>query len=302
MMKTASHRHQEQSERKQRFRHSLHLLVLIAMIYGCSGCATISGYSNQRVRLQSSPNGADVTITDSFGMTVFSGQTPIVATLPAASGYAFSPPRYTASFTKKGYSTEARPILGVLNGGWYIVGNLFSFGWIGWGVDAFTGAMWLLPNSVVAFLPASSQKEALAEGTANNSSSGVLTQQSAPILTVKDSLVVGQMIDEEAGLDPYKPTKVDREPRFDSRELQANLVYPNELRENGKNGYIGHVEALVLVSKEGSVKKILVETPDDRRFNVAALNALKLLAFSPAEIGATPVPYWASIILVFRMR
>jgi outer membrane biosynthesis protein TonB len=110
------------------------------------------------------------------------------------------------------------------------------------------------------------------------------------------------MIDEEAGLDPYKPTKVDREPRFDSRELQANLVYPNELRENGKNGYIGHVEALVLVSKEGSVKKILVETPDDRRFNVAALNALKLLAFSPAEIGATPVPYWASIILVFRMR
>lgn len=284
-------------------KHFAWVLAVIAMAYGCSGCATVLGYSKQHIRLQSSPNGADVTITDPFGMTIFSGRTPTSASLPTSIGGAFSSPRYTVSFAKNGYATETRPIIGVLNGGWYIVGNLFSFSWAGWLVDALTGAMWLLPESVSAFLLPNSSLGTSAEGALSNSQpSRSAPQQPLAVPTVKDSLLTIQLTDEEASLDPYKPPPVDREPRFDSHELQANLVYPNELREQGRNGYSGYVQALVLVSSEGKVKKILAETPDDRRFNISAINALKLLSFSPAEIGTKPVPYWASIILVFRLR
>ena len=109
------------------------------------GCATIiKGGGAQPVYLQSSPTDANVEILDArSGNTVAKGRTPMRLPLAKSTGY-FVGARYRVLFDKPGFDRREVSVDSSVSG-WYIVGNFFFGGLIGWfAVDPATGAMWNL--------------------------------------------------------------------------------------------------------------------------------------------------------------
>ena len=123
---------------------ALKVLLMVAVVASLTTCATIISGGEQRVNISSAPSEAAIKITDSSGMVVFNSQTPTVAVLKRGQGW-FQGASYRVSISKQGYKTQDIIIQSSLNGGWYIVGNFFLGGLIGWLiVDPLTGAMWTL--------------------------------------------------------------------------------------------------------------------------------------------------------------
>lgn len=130
-------------------------LVVASSLLGFSlvlgGCASIVGKSAYPVAITSQPDQADITIVDETHKTIFTGETPTTVTLNTKAGY-FSGKDYTVTFTKPGYATHTAQIKRGVSG-WYIVGNLFFGGLIGYLiVDPLTGAMWTLEEQTTATL------------------------------------------------------------------------------------------------------------------------------------------------------
>ncbi len=116
--------------------------MILAVLF-LSGCATILSKSEWPVRIESTPEQADVTIIDiSNGKKVFTGKTPTIVILSSKGGY-FKGKTYRVEVSKEGYATQSIEIRSTING-WYI-GNLLFGGLIGLLiVDPLTGAMWTL--------------------------------------------------------------------------------------------------------------------------------------------------------------
>ncbi len=127
-------------------------LVALMAFAGGTGCATIIKGTRQSVSVFATPADAKVTIYDGSGSVVTSQAPPVTVSLPRGRGY-FSSGEYRVQIEKPGYTPAVITISGSLNG-WYIVGNLFIGGLIGWlVVDPLTGAMWdLQPKTVNANL------------------------------------------------------------------------------------------------------------------------------------------------------
>lgn len=120
--------------------------VTVAAAVTMSGCASIISDSNYPVTINSSPNGANFTVTNEQGFDVHSGKTPSTVTLQAGDGY-FSKASYTVKLYKDGYEAKEFTVTPTLDG-WYIANILFG-GLIGMlVVDPATGAMWKLPQQV----------------------------------------------------------------------------------------------------------------------------------------------------------
>ncbi|MCX5774601.1 MAG: hypothetical protein NTX05_08410 [Fusobacteria bacterium] len=126
-------------------------IVLIILVFALSGCATIVNQGKQDVNINSLPSGATIQITDNNGIPIFSGVTPQVVTLARGSGF-FQAATYNVSISKPGYAPVSFRVSGTsqIGVGWYLVGNFFSWGFLGWLiVDPATGAMWdLNPSSL----------------------------------------------------------------------------------------------------------------------------------------------------------
>lgn len=120
-------------------------LLLLVCFMLTSSCASIVSKSDWPVRIASTPDGADVTITDiTDGRKVHVAKTPTSCTLSSRSGF-FKGRTYKVDIAKEGYATQTTEIRSVING-WYI-GNLLFGGLIGLLiVDPATGAMWTLDN------------------------------------------------------------------------------------------------------------------------------------------------------------
>src|SRR2546422_5740455 len=116
-------------------------LVLVALV--ATGCASIVKGSEQKVSFKSEPSEARVVITDvRAGKQIHVGSTPFTTSLKRGAGY-FKKAKYSVTFEKPGYKTEAITLEGT-PGGWYLGGNVI-FGGMGWLiVDPATGAMWTL--------------------------------------------------------------------------------------------------------------------------------------------------------------
>ena len=132
--------------------------ALVGLLFTGAGCASIINGSAQKVPISSTPDGAKVTIYDAQKQVMYSANTPCTVDLKRGAGY-FQGSKYNVVIEKAGYdTTEVKLEPGV--GGWYIGGNLFFGGLIGYlAVDPATGAMWTLtPKKIEASL---TEKQAL---------------------------------------------------------------------------------------------------------------------------------------------
>jgi len=122
--------------------YSLLLVFVLSSTFLINGCATIFGWSAPEVvNIRSTPDQANITISDESGTKIFEGKTPTNVSLKKRKGY-FSGKTYSVKITKDGFSDKTI-ILNTQTNGWYIGGNLVFGGLIGWLiVDPLSGAMW----------------------------------------------------------------------------------------------------------------------------------------------------------------
>ena len=113
-----------------------------------SGCATIFNGQTQAVSIQSVPEGADISVTNSAGEKIHTGVAPVTLTLKRGAGY-FRPESYTIRFAKAGFPDKEVTVTGSMSG-WFI-GNILFGGLIGMlAVDPVTGAMYVFPDTIMA--------------------------------------------------------------------------------------------------------------------------------------------------------
>jgi hypothetical protein len=135
----------------KKIKHVNCLLGLLA-VQALAGCASIISESNWPVAIKSTPDGANFTVTNQNGDKVHSGTTPSSVMLAGGAGY-FDGEKYTITFKKDGYQDTIATLDTSVNG-WYW-GNLLFGGILGFLViDPATGAMYRLPPSFSAELPA----------------------------------------------------------------------------------------------------------------------------------------------------
>lgn len=117
-----------------------------------ASCASIINGDKQVISVQSRPSEANITVFDKTGLAIGGGTTPATMTLKRGDGF-FSAAKYIVRLEKDGYTSRDIPVIGKISG-WYIGGNIFFSGLIGWLiVDPATGGMWTLdPEEVRAEL------------------------------------------------------------------------------------------------------------------------------------------------------
>ncbi len=99
--------------------------------------------------------------------------------------------------------------------------------------------------------------------------------------------------------DAYDFIPVEKEPSVDIKELQKRVVYP-ELAKRA--GIEGKVTVRVLVGKNGSPKKYMVESTDSETLNQAAVDAIMKSVFTPAIQNNQPIDCWVSIPVLFKLK
>jgi uncharacterized protein YceK len=152
------------------------LLLAAAVVTTLSGCASIMNGPTQSVTIQSTPEGAAISVTNKAGEKVHTGSAPLTVVLKRSAGY-FKPEVYTIAFTKEGFLPKEVVITGTMSG-WFI-GNLLFGGLIGMlAVDPVTGSMYSLPNSVGEILEVTPAKT-----SENSQEFGALSIVSTTMLT-----------------------------------------------------------------------------------------------------------------------
>lgn len=124
--------------------------VLLMPIICLTGCATIVGKDVFPLTINSTPDGASISIVDENGKKMFTGTTPSTVTLSAGESY-FHAKSYTITFSKPGYADQYATVKATISG-WYF-GNILLGGLIGMLiVDPISGKMWKLQPDVNANL------------------------------------------------------------------------------------------------------------------------------------------------------
>ncbi|SHJ99602.1 hypothetical protein SAMN02745216_02667 [Desulfatibacillum alkenivorans DSM 16219] len=126
------------------------IFIAVFVVASLVSCASIVSKSNYPVVVNSSPDGATITVMDKKGAQIYKGKTPTTLTLASSAGY-FSGAEYYITYELEGYETRQVTLQKELDG-WYI-GNILFGGLIGiLIVDPATGAMWKLPPNLTTSL------------------------------------------------------------------------------------------------------------------------------------------------------
>ena len=130
---------------------AINIVCVLSFLLGA--CASIVGDRTQLIPITSTPDEADILITDETGMNVFKGKTPTTVTLNKSDGSYWGKKSFTVKISKPGFQTRSIQIKASANG-WYIGGNIIFGGFIGWFiVDPLNGAMYTLsPDQITAEL------------------------------------------------------------------------------------------------------------------------------------------------------
>ena len=141
------------------YRKSCNIIHLLSLYLLVSSCATIIGTPTQLVSVNSSPSSAKITITDEAGMVAFSGRTPTGVTLAKHNSQYFGGKNYRVTIEQTGYQSQVFALTTHPNG-WYLLGNIFFGGLIGWLIiDPFNGGMYTLsPEAINSTLSKSDNK------------------------------------------------------------------------------------------------------------------------------------------------
>jgi hypothetical protein len=122
-------------------------ILLLAILVLAPGCASIVSKSTYPVTIQSSPEGAEVTVSNRHGQVYATGVTPLHVYLKSSVGF-FQKADYLLKIRKPGYKEMTLPLNSTIDG-WYF-GNILFGGLIGMLiVDPATGAMWRLETDYV---------------------------------------------------------------------------------------------------------------------------------------------------------
>ena len=98
---------------------------------------------------------------------------------------------------------------------------------------------------------------------------------------------------------PDETISVNKPPYVDNSQIMSKLEYP-ELAK--KAGLEGKVVLRVLVRRNGSVKRYIVEKTDSEIFNKSAGDAVMKTQFLPALQNGKPVACWLSVPISFKLR
>ncbi len=98
---------------------------------------------------------------------------------------------------------------------------------------------------------------------------------------------------------PDETISVNKPPFAENSMIMSKLQYP-ELAK--KAGLEGKVVLRVLVRRNGSVKKYIVENTDSDLFNKSAGDAVMKTQFLPALQNGKPVACWLSVPISFKLR
>ncbi|WP_144057699.1 hypothetical protein [Novipirellula maiorica] len=115
------------------------------------GCATIASNQEYPVSFENSGGKTYFAVHDQQNQLVHQGMTPEQVTLPAKSA-PFRRAKYNVTFAGAGESTQHRELQAGIDP--WTAGNIFVGGGLGAIVDGVTGAMFRLPASVTADVPA----------------------------------------------------------------------------------------------------------------------------------------------------
>lgn len=146
----------------KKFIRPLSLIMVIVF----ASCATIVGNKTHLMPINSTPDSADILITDEKGVEVFKGQTPTTVTLQKSDGSYWGGKKYAVNISKDGFDPQTIAVTSSANG-WYIAGNLVFGGLIGWFiVDPFNGGMYnLTPEQITAAMGEKSAYNNFPDGT-----------------------------------------------------------------------------------------------------------------------------------------
>jgi hypothetical protein len=155
------------------------LIAAVILVSAVVGCASIFTGGSQDVAVNTVPSEARVKVYNRANALVVDGTTPVTLDLKKNAGY-FKSEKYRIEIAKQGYRTQTVTLTGSANG-WYIVGNFFVGGLIGWLiVDPLTGGMWTLkPKEVNAELGSAAQGDSVTTlhiALRENLDASVLTQ------------------------------------------------------------------------------------------------------------------------------
>ena len=133
----------------------LKALIVSLGIFSClfaSGCATIVKGTTQQIPVASEPTGARVSVDGSAA-----GTTPTAVTLSRKINH-------IVTIEKEGYQSESVAITKSMSAA--VAGNIIAGGFVGWGVDAMTGAQYNLNPSTISvrLQPTAEAKVAVANG------------------------------------------------------------------------------------------------------------------------------------------
>ena len=159
----------------------IQLLLAIALVSAStmlSGCATIVKGTTQVIPISSDPTGARVTIDSTPA-----GTTPTTVTLSRKQNH-------MVVIEKEGYALESVAVTKSMGGA--VAGNIIAGGFIGWGVDAMSGAQYnLAPNTISVRLTAKANQAPANDVAANK------TKEFIDELNKLDALLVEKKISPE---------------------------------------------------------------------------------------------------------
>ena len=127
-------------------KHIYYAMTLLGLL-ALTSCATIFTKSAYPVRLNSNPQGAQITIKNKAGRIIYTGETPAKVKLKAAAGY-MSREEYTIEFSKEGYKPKTTYLTANLDGVYFV--NLLFGGFIGMLIiDPASGAMYKIADKEI---------------------------------------------------------------------------------------------------------------------------------------------------------
>ncbi|HCQ17396.1 MAG TPA: hypothetical protein DIU20_14100 [Cryomorphaceae bacterium] len=125
------------------------IALSLASLILFSSCATVFSKSAYPVNITSNPQGANFNITNRAGVEIVKGKTPQIVTLLSSAGY-FKKENYVVTYTKTNGEEVKLPITFHVDG-WYVIGNFFIGGLLGYLVlDPLTGAMFTIDQKVIS--------------------------------------------------------------------------------------------------------------------------------------------------------